>query len=141
MDNPEAQEYSELLGRIRWELLTGARAWQEGNAGRARTCARRAVAWLVQTLSHMGLASYGSHVGENLRRLVADETLPEAVRHAAERLQGGARAQLSGALYSLYPLHDAGIILRHFAQRLGIADEVMSMLTELNLCDPPSASL
>lgn len=130
----------ELVARIRWELATGVQAWREGNSGKARVCARRAVAWLVQALSHEGLSPYGSHVGENLRRLAADETLPKAVRQAAERLRGGARAQLSGGFYSLYPLHDASTILQYFAQQLDITDTVMSILRDLGLCDTPSAS-
>ncbi|GBD06828.1 hypothetical protein HRbin21_00633 [bacterium HR21] len=133
-------EPAELLAQIREELRTGLQAWKEGNAGKARVCARRAVAWLVQALPALGLRSYGTHVGENLRQLAADEQLPEPVRRAAARLHGGARAQLHGGLYSLYPLHDAGLILRHFARQLGMADAVMSMLQELNLCDAPSDS-
>ncbi len=131
--------FDELIARIRWELATGAEAWRVGNAGKARVCARRAVAWLVQALSHGGASPYGSHVGDNLRRLAADESLPEAVRKAAERLRGGARAQWAGGLYSLYPLHDASIILQYFAQRLGIAEALMSILHDLHLCDTPSA--
>lgn len=130
----------ELLAQIRRELQTGLNAWKEGNVGKARVCARRAVAWLLQALPHMGLRSYGSHVGENLRQVAADEQLPEPVRRAAERLQGGARAQLSGGLYSLYPLQDAGIVLRYFARQLGMTDAIMSMLQELSVCGTPSDS-
>ncbi|MCS6965345.1 MAG: hypothetical protein NZ473_01055 [Candidatus Kapabacteria bacterium] len=130
-----------LVAQIQWELQIGSQAWQEGNEGKARVCARRAVAWLVQALPHWGFTSYGSHVGENLRRLSGDESLPESVRLAAQRLQGGARAQLHGGLYSLYPLHDAGLILRHFARQLGIEQAIMMMLQEFDLCNSSSDTL
>ncbi len=134
------QWQNELLQRLRWELETGARAWQEGNEGKARVCARRAVAWLLQALPMAGLPSYGTHVGEHFRRLIADPGLPEPVRSAAERLRGGARAQLLGEPYSQRPLHDAGIILRHFARQLSLEVAIVALLRELNLCDTGSDS-
>jgi len=129
----------DLLERLRWELQTGLQAWQEGNAGKARVCARRAVAWLVQALPPPEAPPYGSHVGENLRRIANDPQLPDKVRQAAQRLQGGARAQLQGELWSLYPLHDAGIILCHFARSFGIGEKIVELLRQLQLCTDSSA--
>ncbi|MCS7176425.1 MAG: hypothetical protein NZ960_02190 [Candidatus Kapabacteria bacterium] len=126
-----------LLLQLRWELETSSKALQEGNEGKARVCARRAVAWLVQALPQLGYPSYGTHVGQNLRELASDSRLPEHVRQAAARLQGGARAQLQGQLYSLHPLRDAAIILHYFAQQLGAEETIVPMLRELQLCDPP----
>jgi|AFSR01.1.fsa_nt_gi HEPN domain-containing protein len=122
--------WEELLQRVAWELETARAALREGNEGKARVCARRAVGWFVQALAQVSAYRYGSHIGENLRRISQDEQLPEEVRAAAARLQGGARAQLSGELYSLYPLRDAGIILRYFAQQVGCAAAMERLIAQ-----------
>lgn len=74
--------------RIERELAAGRAAQAEGNAGRARACARRAAglslkAWYQR---RQPAAGWGGDALAQLRRLQAEPAVPEAVRAAATRL-------------------------------------------------------
>jgi hypothetical protein len=69
------------------ELVGAAAAWKSGNDGKARVCARRAVAladeaWLAQQAS----PSWSGDAMAHLRRIQQDVSFPSSVRQAAERL-------------------------------------------------------
>ncbi|MES2766524.1 MAG: hypothetical protein V4642_11675 [Bacteroidota bacterium] len=106
---------NETLLKIQQEINWAEAAFKNGNVAKARVCARRAVGWLVQSFKN---APYGTHIGENFQAIVADEIIPQEVRAAAIRLQGGNRAELAGEIFSDNPLKDAEILLNYFKTRL-----------------------
>ncbi len=95
----------------------GAQAAAEGNQGRARVCARRAVGAFIQSIPDLPV-DYGTHAMANLRGISADEALPDEIRAAADRLLGGARSVLNGGIFSTDPLGDAVRIIDHFVLAL-----------------------
>jgi hypothetical protein len=103
------------LLKIQQEMDWAGAAFKNGNVAKARVCARRAVGWLVQSFKN---SPYGTHIGENFRAIVADETVPEDIRAAAIRLQGGNRAELNQEIFSDEPLKDAEILLNYFKSHL-----------------------
>lgn len=98
---------------IEQELAAAEAAWKSGNDGKARVCARRAVAladdaWLAKQ-------SDGSFRGDamaHLLRIQHNQSLPVSVRNAAARLST-AVTQKDSAPFSTDPIGDAGIIIRH----------------------------
>ncbi len=95
------------------ELATAEEAMKNGNDGRARVCARRAVAladeaWLAQ---HAPQAFRGDALA-HLRRIQGDSSLPSDVREAAERLST-AVTRKDSAPFSTDPIGDARIIIAY----------------------------
>lgn len=93
---------------IQKELNRARAAQQEGNVGMARVCARRAVGIAIRKSK----GERGSAV-ERLRALARDESAPESIRQAAERL--GATVQKDHTLpFDENPIEDAELIVAHF---------------------------
>jgi hypothetical protein len=69
------------------ELRNAVKATEEGNHGKARTCARRAVGFVVGVwLEENPDARYGKSFMNYLRGIVADEKMPERIKNAAYEL-------------------------------------------------------
>ena len=98
------------------ELQRGKRAEAEGNAGKARTCARRAVGIVVTEFQKQTGEEYGNDFLRQLRGIAGDATLPTLVREAAERLQS--RLSRDFQSLSVHPLEDARVIIEHFVRYL-----------------------
>ncbi len=98
------------------ELERAKTAEREGNAGKVRTCARRAVGIVVTELQKRSGDKYGADVMRQLRGIAADAELPGAVRQAAERLQSRLSRDFQSP--SEHPLEDARIIIDFFEQQL-----------------------
>ncbi len=93
---------------IQKELNRARAAQQEGNAGMARVCARRAAGIAIRKSKGQG----GSAV-EQLRGLARDESAPELIRQAAARLC--ATVQEDHTLpFDENPIQDAERIIGHF---------------------------
>lgn len=93
------------------ELAGAAAAWKSGNEGKARVCARRAVAladdaWLAQQAS----PSWSGDALAHLRRIQQDVSFPLSVRQAAERLTT-AVTQKHAAPFSADPVGDANTVI------------------------------
>jgi hypothetical protein len=98
---------------IEQELSAGEAAWKIGNDGKARVCARRAVAVAAETR----LARHSGQAGRldamaHLSRIQADESLPPSVRQAAERLTTTVTRR-DAAPFTSDPIGDARIIIAH----------------------------
>ena len=101
--------------RIAQELSAAKQAWNEGNEGKARVCARRAVAAAAEAWS----AGRGESPGQadamaQLRRIQQQDTFPLSVRQAAERLTT-AVTRRHEAPFTTDPISDASLIIAHFA--------------------------
>lgn len=95
--------------------MAEARAVQaEGNIGRARTCARRAVGMAMREKLGLGAArsDYASTFINGLYRMAEDQNFPEAVRAAAGRLVDRSKEDRTSA--AVNPVGDAEIILKFF---------------------------
>src|SRR4051812_29391742 len=88
------------------ELETGRSAAAEGNLGRVRVCARRAVGAFLQSIAPTLNADVGTNAMANLRWLQSSPGIRDEQRLAAERLAGGARTEKSGGIISADPLAD-----------------------------------
>jgi hypothetical protein len=102
---------------IKLELTRAKEAQRNGNVGKVRTSARRAVGAAIATLQKkIPDKQYGRDFITQLRSLALDEAVPENVRSAADRLQ----ARLSPAFESpsLHPIEDAEIIIHFVFERL-----------------------
>ena len=86
-------------------------AWKAGNAGKARTTARRAVGMAIAVwLQKNPRPEYGSSFMNFLETLSWDESAPPNVRGAAERLCGKI-SELGKTAFSIDPVEDAETIL------------------------------
>jgi uncharacterized protein (UPF0147 family) len=93
------------------ELVGAAAAWKSGNDGKARVCARRAVAladeaWLAQQAS----LSWSGDAMAHLRRIQQDVSFPSSVRQAAERLTTTV-TQKHAAPFTTDPIGDASTVI------------------------------
>ncbi|MBK9246604.1 MAG: hypothetical protein IPM69_00450 [Ignavibacteria bacterium] len=101
------------MKQINDELLTAKIAIDNGNEGKARVCARRAVQIILQ--SKIGVSNgYTFSAMSALQYLIDSTEYPEIIRQAAGRLKGGLRAKLEGNVFSENPIEDAEIIIRYF---------------------------
>lgn len=101
--------------RTLFDEMFEARAVQaEGNIGRARTCARRAVGMaLRETLGiGPGARAYATTFINGLYRMAEDAAFPKEVRAAAARLVDRSKPDRTSA--AVTPVQDAEIILNHF---------------------------
>ena len=97
------------------ELRAAEVAWKAGNEGKARVCARRAVAraaesWLVRLAKPPGRGD----VMDQLRRILQNTTFPLSVRQAAERLST-AVTKRQAEPFTVDPISDANIVIAHLA--------------------------
>ena len=97
------------------ELRAAEVAWKAGNEGKARVCARRAVA-LATTLWLARLAEplWRGDAMEHLRRIQRHPAFPLSVRQAAERLSTAVTKQ-HDTPFTVDPISDANIIIAHLA--------------------------
>ncbi len=102
------------LEEIAIELGRGMEAQREGNAGKARTAARRAVGFAVAEYQRRGMKYYGTDVMQQLRGIAGDKTLPGEVRDAANRLQAHITQDFTSP--SRQPLTDARVIIEFVQQ-------------------------
>lgn len=99
------------------QKLTGAEeALKIGNEGKARVCARRAVAladdaWLAKQSEQ----SFRGDALAHLRRIQQDLSLPLSIRQAAVRLST-AVTQKDSSLFSTDPIGDARIIIAYLTK-------------------------
>ncbi len=71
----------------RKELKNAAKAEAEGNHGKARTCARRAIGFVVGVwLEENPDPRYGKSFMNHLRGIAADEKIPDEIKAAAKEL-------------------------------------------------------
>lgn len=98
---------------IEQELAAAQAAQQDGNHGKARVCARRAVAratdaWLARLPSPRWRGDAMAH----LRQIQQDASLPFPIRQAAERLSTPVTRQ-HATPFTTDPVADARLIIDH----------------------------
>ena len=97
------------------ELAAAEVAWTQGNAGKARVCARRAVALAVEAwLARSARAVRHGDALEHLRRIQQQEAFPSPVQQAAERLTT-AVTKRHDAPFTSDPIGDARLIVGYLA--------------------------
>lgn len=102
---------------VQFELQRAREAERQGNSGKARTSARRAVGLAVEELQKRFPGTiYGKDFIAQLRSLAADPAVPRDAREAADRLQ--ARLTPDFLSRSVNPVDDAEIILAYLLTRL-----------------------
>lgn len=106
------------VDQLETEIGWGREAEAAGNAGRARTCARRSVGIVVTEYQKRTENKYGNDVMRQLGGLASDTELPQEVRKAAERLQSRLSQDFTSP--SEHPLEDALIIVNFFRQKLSL---------------------
>lgn len=99
------------LPSITRELVGAQAAWTAGNEGKARVCARRAVAladeaWLALHAQPLWSGDAMAH----LRRIQEDLSCPSSVRRAAERLATSVTRQQT-APFTTDPIGDAKTVI------------------------------
>lgn len=105
------------LDAIETEMRKGREAQREGNAGKLRTAARRAVGIAVTELQKQaGRKQYGADAMRQLLGVAEDELLPVEVRESAGRLH--ARIAQDFTSPSREPLRDAQVIIDFIKQSL-----------------------
>jgi hypothetical protein len=110
-------QQSDLIER---ELTAAEAAWKAGNEGKARVCARRAVAvateaWLAQQPASRWRRDARDAMA-HLRQIQKDESFPLPIRQAAERLTT-AVTQRDSAPFTTDPISDARLIIAHLSLR------------------------
>ncbi len=102
---------------VQLELVRAREAESAGNAGRARTAARRAVGYALKYwLKIYPHADYPSDVVEQIRMFAAEEDVPQSVRDAAMRLQ--TRPSRDFVSPSTKPVEDALMIIFYIKSKL-----------------------
>ncbi|OGU76853.1 MAG: hypothetical protein A3G43_09965 [Ignavibacteria bacterium RIFCSPLOWO2_12_FULL_56_21] len=97
---------------IEKELASAREALRTGNAGRARTCSRRAAGIALTEFQRRNPSVYyGQDYVRQLRGLADDAGVPDGVRNAADRLQ--AKLAENFTSMSAQPLEDARIIIAY----------------------------
>lgn len=103
------------LTLIEQELAAAEAAWKDGNEGKARVCARRAVALVTEAwLADLPDLRWRGDAMEHLRQIQRLASLPLPVRQAAERLST-AVPQRQAAPFTIDPLADARVIIEYLA--------------------------
>jgi hypothetical protein len=99
------------------ELARAKEAERNGNHGRARTSARRAVGIaIVELEKRFPEKQYGRDFMTQLRALASEPTIPAHVRNAADRLQERLSPEFESP--SKHPIDDAGIILQFILEQM-----------------------
>ena len=95
------------------ELTAARMARSDGNDGKSRVCARRAVAHAVELwLAGGGEPRWRGDAMEHLRRIQHEQSIPVPVRQAAERL-ATAVSRRQDAPFTSDAIEDANIIISH----------------------------
>ncbi len=99
------------------ELERGKEADRSGDAGKARTSARRAVGIALSELQrHFPQRCYGQDFIRQVRSFAEDATLPPEVQSAALRLQARISSDFTSPL--LDPVRDAITIIEYLEDQL-----------------------
>jgi hypothetical protein len=107
-------DYRALIAQ---ELATAESAWKEANEGKARVCARRAVALAADAWrSRDSLPPWHGDAMAHLRRIQQNTLFPLAVREAAERLSTRVTRR-DAAPFTTDPIGDAKLIIAHLSMR------------------------
>lgn len=111
------------IALIEQELAVAEVAWKDGNEGKARVCARRAVALATQAwLAHLPDSPRRGDAMEHLRQIRQHPSLLLPIRQAAERLSTTV-TRLYSAPFTTDPIGDARVIVAHLALHMkGPAD-------------------
>jgi hypothetical protein len=100
---------------IERELAAAEAAWKDDNDGKARVCARRAVARAAEEwLERRPTARWHGDAMEHLRQIQQDESFPLSIRQAAERLSTKVTHRQT-APFTTDPISDAKLIIAHFS--------------------------
>ena len=109
--------------QIEHEFATAREAVRIGNDGQARVCARRAVGqaitWFLLKFPHNG---WGTDAMGQIKKLQEDNSFPQEVRSASERLTTKITQQFTSP-FSTDPLDDAAIIIEHIKKIMEPKDE------------------
>lgn len=98
---------------IEQELVAAEAARQNSNDGKARVCARRAVALATEAwLARLPLPRWRGDAMAHVRQIQQDASLPLPVRQAAERLSTSVTRQ-HAAPFTTDPVADARLIITH----------------------------
>ena len=99
--------------QIEQELAAAETARQDSNDGKARVCARRAVALATEAwLTRLPLPRWRGDAMEHLRKIQQDASFPRPIRQAAERLSTSVIRQFT-APFTTDPVADARLIIAH----------------------------
>jgi hypothetical protein len=100
---------------IEQELAAAEAAWKEGNEGKARVCARRAVARATEEwMERLPVRRWRGDAMEHLRQIQQDASFPLPIRQAAERLSTKVTQQQT-APFTTDPIADAKLIIAHLS--------------------------
>ena len=98
---------------IEQELAAAQAAQQDGNHGKARVCARRAVARATEAwFTRLLLPRWRGDAMAHLRQIQQDASFPLPIRQAAERLSTPVTRQ-HVAPFTTDPVTDARLIIAH----------------------------
>lgn len=99
--------------QIKIELATAEAALREANEGKARVCARRAVALASEDwLDRYPQNDWGGDAMHHLRQIQQEESFPLTIREAAERLSTKVTDRET-APFTSDPISDARLIIDH----------------------------
>ena len=100
---------------IEQELAAAEAARQDSNDGKARVCARRAVALATEAwLARLLLPRWRGDAMAHLRQIQQDASFPLPIRQAAERLSTPVTHQ-HAAPFTIDPIADARLIIAHLS--------------------------
>ena len=100
---------------IEQELAAAETARQNSNDGKARVCARRAVALATEAwLARLPLPRWRGDAMKHLRQIQQDASFPLPIRKAAERLTTSVTRQRT-APFTADPVADAKLIIAHLS--------------------------
>jgi len=98
---------------IEQELAAAEAALKDANDGKARVCARRAVALATEAwLARLPVQRWGGDAMEHLRQIQQDVSFPLPIRQAAERLSTAVPKQ-HAAPFTTDPIGDARLIIAY----------------------------
>lgn len=104
-----------LAALIEQELAAADAAQHDGNDGKARVCARRAVARATEAwLARLPLPRWHGDAMAHLRQIHQDTSFPLPIRQAAERLRTSVTRQ-NAAPFTTDPAADARLIITHLS--------------------------
>jgi hypothetical protein len=100
---------------IEQELAAAEAARQDNNDGKARVCARRAVALATEAwLARLPIPKWRGDAMARLRQIQQDASFPFPIRQAAERLSTPVTRQ-DAAPFTTDPIADARLIIAHLS--------------------------
>ena len=104
---------------IEQELAAAEAAQQDSNDGKARVCARRAVARATEAwLAQLSIPRWRGDAMAYLRQIQQDESFPLLIRQAAERLSTPVTRQ-HAVPFTTDPVADARLIITYLSSNKG----------------------